>query len=398
MFPLNDKRQPSEQWIAHLRQRFPVERTVDQALTWKLHTRRGPEYRPLSVEQVAVGLKSFLRAQVGGDVEISNLKQLTGGTSKEMFTFILEWREQRQLRCERLILRMNPGESIVESHRLREFEALRALQEVIPVPPVYWVDADGSSFGRPALVCGFVQGVTKPVGVGSNISGMGTDFGPALRPQLTVAFTNIAWRIHQFAWEHAGLSSFDVPQAGTTEAVKWNLNWWRRVWEEDALEEHPLMTLAYQWLKANMPVVDTVSLVHGDYRSGNFLFDQETARITAVLDWEMAHLGDRHDDLGYITMRCWGHLDERGEFLACGMASRDAFLAGYEQASGLPVDWSKVDYYEMLNTYKIAVVASVGPRVAFDQQTHHTAMMNFASGAYYQCLKELQRLLQGKAL
>src|SRR3546814_15526068 len=66
-------------------------------------------------------------------------------------------------------------------------------------------------------------------------------------------------------------------------------------------EELPLVDVAARWLNANAPPLDHVSLVHGDFRAGNFLFDEESRRITAWLDWELAVLGDRHQDLTWTT-------------------------------------------------------------------------------------------------
>src|SRR3546814_14600618 len=89
-------------------------------------------------------------------------------------------------------------------------------------------------------------------------------------------------------------SSFDRPSPGT-EAVEWNLNHWARVWEEDCNEDVPFVTELAHWLKRNMPAIDRISLTHNDFRSGNFLFDEKSGEITAWLDWEPAHLGDRQD-------------------------------------------------------------------------------------------------------
>src|SRR3546814_10306975 len=61
-----------------------------------------------------------------------------------------------------MVLRMEPPESVVETSRLREFELIQALDGVVPVPPCYWVDADGECLPHPALIYGFVTGVTRP--------------------------------------------------------------------------------------------------------------------------------------------------------------------------------------------------------------------------------------------
>ena len=89
------------------------------------------------------------------------------------------------------------------------------------------------------------------------------------------------------------MTNFDAAQSGSNDAVIRQVNWWRRVWEEDRKEDDPLMEVTYNWLIRNAPKLDHVSIVHGDCRGGNFLFTEHDAKITAWLDWELAYLGDR---------------------------------------------------------------------------------------------------------
>ncbi len=104
----------------------------------------------------------------------------------------------------------------------------------------------------------------------------------------------------------------DHIQASARAAIGWG-----RVWEEDCNEEVPLMTELLFWLKANMPPIDRLSLTHNDFRSGNFLFDEKTQAITAWLDWELAHLGDRHQELGFFAVENNGP-HERGWLASAG--------------------------------------------------------------------------------
>src|SRR3546814_11081571 len=88
-----------------------------------------------------------------------------------------------------MVLRMEPPESVVETSRLREFELIQALDGVVPVPPCYWVDADGECLPHPALLYGFVAGVTRPSSLKSNpVKGIGLHHGPALPPPLAAPF------------------------------------------------------------------------------------------------------------------------------------------------------------------------------------------------------------------
>src|SRR4029078_9075954 len=82
---------------------------------------------------------------------------------------------------------------------------------------------------------------------------------------------------------------------------------WEKVIDEDELEPQPIARAAIRWMRRNPPPpAQRISIVHGDYRTGNFLHDGQ-GRILAILDWEMAHLGDPLEDLGWALDPLWSH-------------------------------------------------------------------------------------------
>ena len=88
------------------------------------------------------------------------------------------------------------------------------------------------------------------------------------------------------------------------------------------------------WLRRNKPETDHISVVHGDYRVGNFLFTESDRKITAWLDWELSYLGDHHEDLAWTTKDIFGHADEEGKhFLVGGFIPKEEFFAAYKKAS-----------------------------------------------------------------
>jgi len=152
--------------------------------------------------------------------------------------------------------------------------------------------------------------------------------------------------------------------------------------------------VAEHWLRRNMPVLDHVSMVHGDYRSGNFLFDEERGEITAILDWELGYLGDRHADLAWVLFEPFGSRSENGEQLCCGLLERDAFITAYQQASGLSVDPFRLKYFTVLNLWK-AILFSVGsgPRAANGGKTHQDIVLTSLAGIAYPLLESMRRIL-----
>ena len=392
-----DKNRPSEQWLSSLRERFPCEPEVDRFLSRKLNNRAGPGYTPVPLEALCAGIEKLLDSKLNTAFEIDAARWLTGGASKLQMAFDLKWHpHDAESVTTPMVLRMQPAESIVESSRLREFQLINAFQDHVPVPSVYWVDDEGEYLPYPALIYGLVDGVTKPkTGVGGEVSGMGTNYGARLRSLLAPQFVDYLARIHTHNWREANLGAFEVPTLGTLAAER-QLNWWARVAAEDALADIPLLTLAAQWLRAQLPTLDRISIVHGDYRCGNFLFNEQSGEITAWLDWELGHLGDRHEDLAWCTARTWGHRDENGGAeLICGLMREEDFLHAYEQASGLSVNQQTLRYYKVLNTWKLSVMSLfTSYRAPAGGKTHQDVLVAWCLGVGAKFTEQLGEILE----
>jgi aminoglycoside phosphotransferase (APT) family kinase protein len=367
--------------------RFGVERTIDDCLRARAE-RRGRSYRVAEAAELRAPLEAWLGEIAGAPVQVFALERAPGGASKENFFFTLT----QPGGTSEMLLRLDPGESIVETHRLREFQVLRAVEGAAPVPHVHAVDPDGARFGRPSLVMSRVAGRAQPES-GSRPSGVGIGFESAFRATLGDDFLAALVGIHAVDWRACELDAFDVPRAGTREAAGWSLAWWERVHAEDAVEAQPVISLAAEWLRAHLPSADRIAIVHGDYRSGNFLYD-DTGHITAILDWELAHLGDPHEDLGWVVNDLFAVRDASGERLACGLYPREEMLARYESAVGWKIDRERLRFYEIFNNYKLAVCAHTTTlRVARGKATHLAASMALIHAFAHRYVAELARAL-----
>ncbi len=391
-----DKNCPSPEWIAHLRARYPCEAEIDRVLTRKMQRRAGPPYAPVSLDTLVQGTQALIRSQVPDDFEIVDAKWLTGGASKLQMAFQLCWNQPGVGRTTTpMVLRMEPSESITETSRLREFEIIAALKGVIPVPPTYWADALGEFLPYPGIIYGFAEGVTKPSDASSGVSGVGTQMPQRVRETLGRQYVDHLAKLHSFDWRQAPIASFSPPETDT-QAIEWKLNQWERIWEEDVNEDVPLMRLAMAWLRQNMPKLDHVSVVHGDYRVGNFLFTEHDLKVTSWLDWEISYLGDRHEDLAWASKNIFGHLAEDGEtFLVGGLLPREQFFADYEKASGLTVNPDTLRYYDLFQSYKSVVIClSTGVRVSRNGKTHQDITVAWLAGISYLLLEELRTQLE----
>jgi len=387
---------PSDAVIEGIRARYPTEPEIDKILTRKMHRRlEGAGYHGVTLERLVAGVEALIASQPGGEARIVNARWLSGGASKlqMMFDLCPSATDGTGTQTETLVLRMEPSASITESSRQREFEVLLAVEGVVPAPRARWVDPDGTYLPYPAMIYSFASGTAKPSYDAGKVTGLGQNYGPALRAKLAPQFTALLASLHTIAIaDRPGLDHFARPQVGSNASVIRQVNTIRRIWEEDRIEEEPILEIVYRWLIANAPVLDHVSIVHGDYRSGNFLFDEEQGVITAWLDWEGATLGDRHQDLTYAMMPSFAHLAEDDRtLLGSGMMAEQDFYAAYERASGLAVDQKRIVYFNIYNRYLIAMLTlAAASRASRGRGTHQDVLVNFVAVVGYPALADLR--------
>jgi aminoglycoside phosphotransferase (APT) family kinase protein len=133
----------------------------------------------------------------------------------------------------------------------------------------------------------------------------------------------------------------------------------------DALEQpHPAFELGFRWLEANRPPPSGRVVVHGDFRNGNLVVGPEGLR--AVLDWELAHLGDPLEDLGWLCVRAWRF---GGPGPVGGFGEREELYAAYEAAGGRPVDPEVARWWEVLGTLKWGVMCIIQTATHLTGQT-----------------------------
>ncbi|MGE0487091.1 MAG: phosphotransferase family protein [Gammaproteobacteria bacterium] len=373
--------------------RDDLEPRIAHVLARKMGRRGLGPYAARTDAEVTAQLQNLFRAAGLTQVGITDLARMTGGASKEQFAFTLEHADAAA--PERLVLRMDPWMGIVETCRGREAQLLRAFADTVPVPPLRYVDADGEHLGAPGLITAMVDGATAPSDVPlAAVSGIGIRFAHWIEKLAPQFVANLA-RIHGRDWRAADLSYFDPPAPGTTQAATRQVNWWMRVWADDLVEPDPLVTFTERWLRENAPVCDEPVLVHGDYRIGNFMFVEPSGEFSAVLDWELAHLGDCHEDLGWCVQRLFSTPGPDGEPLVCGLLPRDEFIARYAAASGRKVDPATVRYYEILGAWKCVIINNATACCAAREgQSHQDLMLTWLAFGTAVFRDEIVRLIR----
>ncbi|MGM7678604.1 phosphotransferase family protein [Microbacterium sp. A94] len=384
---------PDASFVERMRERFPTEAEYDRMLTRKAESRADARQAPSTLEELRAALDAFLDVHVEGPHRVDDMRWLSGGASKLQVAFSLEWNDPLEGQTtSQLVLRMEPQESLNATSRIREFEIINALGEHLPVPRAYWVDDAADFFPQPTLIYALAYGVSKPRAVEGRPTGVGSAFDAELRAELGPQFTAHLAKLHALDAESLDLPSFDLPRVGTTDTALWQLNRARRVWEEDRGEELPLWEVAANWLERNAPELDRVSLLHGDYRTGNYLFDEDDRQITTWLDWERGHLGDRHRDLAWATLPTFGTPSEDGKtLLVSGLVPYDEFISEYERLSGLYVDPARLRYYRILNTFQlIASTLGSASRVIRLGRSHQDVLLAWLEGVVYSLGEELR--------
>jgi aminoglycoside phosphotransferase (APT) family kinase protein len=310
-------------------------------------------------------LAEYLSAAVGGDVSVEGLKKYPAGFS---------WRTYGvQLRgfpgVNEAILRVGPPYGLFAPYSaMPEFESLTALeQSSVPAPRVYFASDDPSILGAPFFLSQKVEGDTPlPWGTQSQ------QLEGERRQRLAEDFIGALAELHRFDWRATALQRWGGGITSENAALR-QIDEWDQRFRRWALRPHPMAHRALAWLRARAPKAERLSLVHGDYRLGNFL--ERDGRITAILDWELVHLGDPVEDLG------WAFLPQYrgGTGLVCGLASEEEFLRRYEGLSGLKVAPETLKFYIVFSLLKLAFTHMAAARCFEDGQFNDMRMPAMAT-------------------
>lgn len=285
------------------------------------------------------------------DVRVSGLSRIHGGASRETFRLNAQWREDGREMSRPLILRRDPVASLIETERDLEFNAYRAFHPTgLPVPEPLFLETELTWLDRPFFVMEQIEGCQ------------------AASPFNPDPYTGKGAKIGEQFWTHLGRIAAADPAAigfsqnlapvAASDCWKVALDQWEKVIAEDALTPQPIARAAIRWLKRNPPPpAQRVTVVHGDYRTGNFLFDGE-GDIRAILDWEMCHLGDPLEDIAWAADPLWsnGNYDLPGSLIPRAQA-----YALWEKASGMRIDPVALRWWEVFAAVKgLAIWISAG--------------------------------------
>lgn len=370
-----------------------IEPAIAQMLDDARANRAQPPYQVRTDQEVQASLVEFFKqTPERGEVTIHSLRRMGGGASKEQFLFEMSKVGEP---AQQYVLRMDPLESAVTTCRRREAAVLNLAQRHMPAPAALWSDVSGQLLGRPAIITNFIAGVTKPSAGNSNVSGFGTTFSGETRQKLSENLVELLVKLHDIDPNQLPSDCFQSPSDYPIQASLWQVNWWARAWREDRTTGIPLMGLAEAWMRRHLPGTppqDRV-IVHSDFRTGNFLYDEQSLTITGILDWELAHIGDFHEDLAWIALRSWS-TEENGQLLASSLLPFEELCARYAELSGRTVNHQTLHFYQVLALYKCATIClATSAAAARRQHNHQDIVLTWLATAGHSFLNDLHSLL-----
>lgn len=311
----------------------------------------------MTSEELQGALQSFVAQQLGVDsVEVRGLQRLPGGASKETWAFDLSYESEGAVVRLPLVLRRDPGGSQLATERGAEFRLQCAVHAAgVPVPRPYWQASDPAVAGAPYYVMDRVAGETLARRLLRD-----PEYAEARRC-MTRQLGEILARIHGIDVERHELGF--LPQTATDgRSALAEVDRYEKLYREIALEPHPAFELAFRWLRQHLPRSEPARLVHGDFRVGNVIFGPEGVR--SILDWELAHLGDPIEDLGWLCVRAWRF--GRDDKPVGGIGDREELFDAYQRGGGRAVDPQHVRFWEVFGNLKWATICIVQSRTHLD--------------------------------
>ncbi|HWF75734.1 MAG TPA: phosphotransferase family protein [Caulobacteraceae bacterium] len=291
-------------------------------------------------EAIAEQLNVVARQHFPAASGIARLQRVTACATQEIWRFELVQGAGETP----MILRRAPGGNRVSATGAgmeAEASLLKAAAEAgVPVPAVRHVLTPEDGLGH-GFIMDFVDGET----LGGRI--VRDERFATTRPKLAYQCGEILARLHQIPREAAPQLKVSTPEELLAQ--------WRTSYENSNWPR-PVFDLTFAWLAARIPPPPAnPRLVHGDFRNGNLIFRPQEG-VVAVLDWELAHVGDPLEDLGWICANPWrfGISDKP----VGGFGEREDMYAGYEAESGLTLDRAHVRFWEVLGALKWGVMCA----------------------------------------
>lgn len=311
----------------------------------------------MTPEEMRDRLAAFIAGETRArEVVVDGLRRMPGGASREIWRLDVTLAGNGPRQSLPLVLRRDPPGRGSEGNLRHEFLLLKAAAvEGVKVPAVHWLGDDDEILGGPFFLMERVEGES----IARRL--LRDDAYAGARQVMTAQLGEALARIHRVDPARHGLDFLPGPAPGESPAAS-EVEKYDQVYRFLAPQPHPVIELALRWLKYNLPAAGRLALVHGDFRIGNVIFGPEGLR--SVLDWELSHLGDPMEDLGWLCTRAWRFGgDDRP---VGGIGLREELFRAYERVAGEAVDPRHVRFWEIFGNVKWGVICMQQARTHLD--------------------------------
>ena len=277
-----------------------------------------------------------LRREFQDFCALESCQQLSAGASQETWRICFRGRTaERQLALRRSQPTAVAGSSVGDISLDTEAELMQlAVASGIPGPEVFYVLRPEDQLGS-----GFIMQWLDGETLGQRINR-----APGLadiRPRLARQCGEILGKVHKLEWQDTALAD-QLPSISPAALVDQTWEYYR-----DLNVPVPMIDYTWRWLRDNLPANSRHTLVHGDFRNGNLMVTSKG--INAVLDWELAHIGDPMRDLGWLCVNSWRF--GNSELPVGGFGEVDELLAGYRETSGVEVDLQSLRFWQVFGSF-----------------------------------------------
>ena len=283
------------------------------------------------------------------------------GASNETILFTANWEEQGQARTQVFVIRLLPkGEAVFPSYDLAlQYKTMQLLENTpIKVPALLAYEKDTALFDSPFYVMFGIEGKVVAEQPPYHMDGWFTQIDDAARNALWLNGIQTIAAINKLDWQALGFD-FLKPENEKTP-LQQQMDEYKTFlqWTENKGQAYPALWAMHAWLLQHQPENEPTALCWGDAKVANLLYQDNT--VTAVLDWEMVHLGNPVDDLAW-----WMTLDnsmseglERLVGMAVpkqtGLPCKQEMINLWEAASGFSA--KDLDYYEVFAAFKFGII------------------------------------------
>ena len=292
------------------------------------------------------GLAAWLAGEVGASrLEISKATHLSGGAVQDNWRLDVEVADGPRQGRQVWVLRTDAAARLSLSlDRAAEYDVIgaahaRGVKAAEPIARYAVSDLIGAPFFVQGWIAGMAQArriVRDPA-----LAGYGERLAGELAGELAL--------IHAITPDVAALPHLPKPSGSPASHAVARL----RAALDGAGEPRPALEYILAWLDQHAPASPGLVLVHGDFRTGNYMVDD--GHLAGILDWEFAHWGDRHEDIGWISARCWRFGNDTREL--GGIAGLDGFLGAYAARTGVRIEPRAVVYWQIMAAAKWATIA-----------------------------------------